>query len=195
LAETAHRNLTQILQDLKDDLLSHAEAVDQAFPVVYSELRRIASGLMLRERVGHTLQPTAVVHEAYCRLVDQTNTRWQDRAHFIGIAARAMRQILVDYARRRAREKREGAWQRVTLHDQLENTAQSEIEVLELDEALTKLGKFDDRMARVVELRFFGGLTAEEIGHVLGVTRRTVQNDWRVAKLWLTREIVGRGPS
>jgi RNA polymerase sigma factor (TIGR02999 family) len=147
---------------------------------------------MRGERPDHTLQPTALVHEAYCRLIDDSRVGWQDRAHFIGIAARAMRQVLVDHARRRAAAKRGGSWQRLTFNEKLGIAAVSETELLDLDGALRRLADLDERTARVVELRVFGGLTAEETGHVLGVSRSTVQRDWDMARMWLAREL-GKG--
>jgi RNA polymerase sigma factor (TIGR02999 family) len=182
-------DLTSILLSFQaDDADKHSNA-NKIFEIVYGDLRRVALNLMRKERVEHTLQPTALVHEAYCRLVDQTKVEWQNRAHFFGIAARAMRQILVDHARQRVAAKRGGDWQRVTLVNDLGICADSDIETLELDEALTRLAEMDERMAKVVELRVFGGMTAEEVAHVLGVSRWTVQEDWRVAKMWLNREL------
>jgi len=145
---------------------------------------------MRRERKDHTLQPTALVNEAYLRLVDGSAVEWENRAHFFGIAARAMRQILIEHARRRSRAKRGGGWQRVTL-DGLQITAASDVELLDLEEALQQLEKNDERMARVVELRVFGGLKVDEVAHVLGISRRTVHEDWRVARLWLAHQLDG----
>jgi RNA polymerase sigma factor (TIGR02999 family) len=187
--DSAPPELTQILLALKAQGASNPEATARAFELVHDELHRLASKLMRGERAGHTLQPTALVNEAYLRLVDGTSLEWENRAHFFGIAARAMRQILVDHARERASAKRGGGWQRVTLDERLDLIAQRDVDVFELDDALTRLADMDARMAQIVELRFFGGLTAEEVAHVLGVSRRTVQNDWRVAKMWLAREL------
>jgi RNA polymerase sigma factor (TIGR02999 family) len=144
---------------------------------------------MRHERPDHTLQPTALVHEAYCRLVDQTRIEWQNRAHFFGIAARAMRQILIDRARKRAAVKRGGDLQRVTLDERLGIGVDPDIEIFELDNAMNQLARMDERMARVVELRIFGGMNVKEIAHVFGVTRRTIQNDWKVARMWLIHEL------
>ena len=160
--------------------------------LVHDELRRVAGGLMRRERADHTLQPTALVHEAYLRLVDETAVAWENRAHFFGVAARAMRQILIEHARRRGAAKRGGGWQRLTL-DGLQIAAASDVEVLELEEALQQLEKMDERMARVVELRLFGGLKVDEVARVLGISRRTVYVDWRVARLWLVHQLAGDG--
>jgi RNA polymerase sigma factor (TIGR02999 family) len=181
------QDFTKLLLGLHKDKPDNRSEADKIFEIVYDELRRIASGLMRRERTAHTLQPTALVHEAYCRLVDQTRIEWQNRAHFFGIAARAMRQILVNYAYRRGRIKRGGEWQRVTLDERLEIGVKSDIEIIELDDALNKLAEIDERMARVVELRVFGGLRVEDITHILGVSKRTVLKDWRVARMWLNR--------
>jgi RNA polymerase sigma factor (TIGR02999 family) len=195
MSGSARSELTQILIDVQADKVARAEAADRIFSLVYDELRQLAGGLMRRERPDHTLQATALVNEAYCRLVDQTRIEWESRAHFFGVAARAMRQILVDHARERAAAKRGGDWQRVTLDEQLGVAAPHEVEVLDLDRALSKLAEMDERMARIVELRVFTGLTAEEVAQVLGVSRRTVQGDWKVAKLWLARELCGREES
>ena len=143
---------------------------------------------MRRERVDHTLQPTALVHEVYIKLVDQPLADWEDRAHFIGIATRAMRQILVDHARGRAAAKRGGGWHRVTLDESILG-GRSEFEMLAIDEALTNLTQLDERAARVAELRMIGGLSVKETAHVLGVSPRTVDNDWAMARMWLSRAL------
>jgi RNA polymerase sigma factor (TIGR02999 family) len=186
-------DVTQILLDLGSGASVTPEVTDRIFQVAYEELRRVAGGLMRRERADHTLQPTALVNEAYLRLADESRLEWQNRAHFFGIAARAMRQLLIEHARRRGAEKRGGGLERVTLDERLGVAAVNEFEILELDDALTKLGRMDERMARIVELRFFGGLTAEETAHVLDVSRRTVTEDWRVARMWLAHELAGEG--
>jgi RNA polymerase sigma-70 factor (ECF subfamily) len=191
MAESSPTDVTQILLDLHAGEVGDETAANRVFELTYDELRRLAAGLLRGERADHTLQPTALVHEAYCRLVDQSRVGWQNRAHFFGIAARAMREILVDHARRRAAAKRGGNRQRVTLIDGLGATAEPEIEVLELDEALTRLAEMHQRMARVVELRVFVGMKEREVAHVLGVSERTVRGDWRVAKLWLSQELAG----
>jgi RNA polymerase sigma factor (TIGR02999 family) len=188
MAAAAQPDVTEILLAIQagDD---NVAAVNRAFELVYDELRRLAANLMRKERPNHTLQPTALVHEAYCNLVDQTRVEWQNRAHFFGIAARAMRQILVRHARRRASARRGGDWQRVTLDDHLCVVAPSELEVIELHEALSRLAELDERMARIVEMRVFVGMTAEEIAHVLSISRHTVHDDWNLAKMWLAREL------
>jgi RNA polymerase sigma factor (TIGR02999 family) len=184
--------ITDILLTIESGEVDSHKAFDRAFDIVYAELRQIATYLMQSERPEHTLQPTALVHEAYLRLVDQSRIEWKNRAHFLAIAARAMRQILINYAKRRARVKRGGKWQRVTLSDRLGLGEKSCFKVLELDEIMTRFTDMDERMARVVEYRVFGGMTAKEVAHVLGVSRQPVYNDWKVAKMLLTHELKGK---
>lgn len=161
--------------------------VDRLFPVVYDELQQIAHRLLVGERSGHTLSTTALVHEAYFRLVDQSRVEWQDRAHFCAVAAKAMRRILIDYARRRRAIKRGGGEQPVSLDEQHAGVdAQAEL-LLSVDQALESLEKLSDRLARIVELRFFGGMTEEEMAEVLEVSPRTVRRDWVKARAWLYR--------
>jgi RNA polymerase sigma factor (TIGR02999 family) len=169
-------------------------ALEQLMPLVEVELRRLARGYMARERPDHTLQTTALVNEAFVRLTDARQVRWQDRAHFLGISARLMRRVLVDYARRRGFHKRGGDAQRVTLQDDLVRTPDPAFDVVALDRALEALAKFDMRKSRIVELRFFGGLSVEETADVLQVSTDTVKRDWRLAKLWLLRELEGERP-
>ena len=169
-------------------------ALEQLMPLVEAELRRLARGYMARERPDHTLQTTALVNEAFVRLTDARQVRWQDRAHFLGISARLMRRVLVDYARRRGFHKRGGDAQRVTLQDDLVRTPDPAFDVVALDRALEALAKFDMRKSRIVELRFFGGLSVEETADVLQVSTDTVKRDWRLAKLWLLRELEGERP-
>lgn len=166
-------------------------ALKQLTPLVHQELRRLAHHYMAGERPDHTLQTTALVNEAYVRLVDCRKVKWQDRAHFFAISARLMRRILVDYARTRRYLKRGGAAQRISLDDGMSISAQPGEDVMALDEALTELAGFDPRMARVVELRFFGGLSVEETADVLKVCGGTVMRDWRMARAWLLRELRG----
>jgi len=164
-------------------------AFDQLLPLVYDELRRIARGQLRRERREHTLFPTALVHEAYIKLIDQAAVDWQGKAHFLGVAARCMRQILVDYARRRNAEKRGGDWARTTLtHRDLGIDVPLE-ELVTLDAALDRLDQLDSRLRQVVEYRFFAGMTEDEIAEVLGVSTRTVQRDWLKARAWLYKEL------
>ena len=164
-------------------------ALDQLLPLVYAELRRIARRQLRRERVGHTLQPTALVHEAYLRLVDQRHVDWQSRAHFFGVAAQVMRRILVDNARRHNANKRGNGVQCVSIDEAVEKTAPDEISVLALDDALGRLESVDRGLAQIVELRAFGGLTIDEAAHVLKVSASTAKREWRTAKAWLTREL------
>lgn len=161
--------------------------------LLYPELRALARRLMRAERRDHTLQPTAVVNEVFVRLVDQAGIDWQDRAHFVGIAARLMRQVLVDHARRRHAAKRGAAGERVTLDDAMIASTATAFDVLALDELLTRLATLDARHARVAELRVFGGLTTREIATHLGVSTRTIDGDWAVARMWLARELRPRG--
>jgi RNA polymerase sigma factor (TIGR02999 family) len=165
------------------------ECLHELIPAVESELHRIASRHMRKERPGHTLQTTALVNEAYLRLVDQTNVQWQDRAQFFGIAAHIMRQILIDRARGAQREKRGGSLERIPFDEVLVFSPAKSALLVALDEALDRLADVDARKARIVELRYFGGLTAEEIAEVLQVHPNTVLRDWTLAKAWLKREL------
>ena len=166
-----------------------ASAKESLFPLVYDELRRIAHRQMAGERAGHTLDTTALVHEAYLKLVDQTRAEWTDRTHFFAVAANAMRRILVDYARRYRTDKRGAAPVRVSLTDGMLVAEQRADTLLAVDEALTELARIDERLSRVVECRFFAGLTEQETAEVLGVTARTVRRDWTKAKGWLHRTL------
>jgi RNA polymerase sigma-70 factor (ECF subfamily) len=165
------------------------DAADQLIPVVYDELRRLANRYMRREREGHTLQATALVHEAYMKLVEQRSVNWQSRAHFFGIAAQIMRRLLVDHARGRLRDKRGGGQYLVPIEDALVFSPEQSSGLVELDGALDRLATMDPRQARIVELRFFAGLTVEEVAEVLGVSPKTVKRDWSVAKAWLHGEL------
>lgn len=169
----------------------HPEALDQLLPLVYAELHRLAHARMRGEPSAQTLQTTALVHEAYVRLVGGTNVSWNNRAHFFGVCARLMRQILVDRARARKAEKRGGESPRAELQDWQAAAPARDEEILALDEALTRLALQDPRRGKVVELRYFGGLTAEETAAVLDVSVETVVRDWKVARLWLRRELRG----
>ena len=182
----AQHEVTQILNDWSG---GDAKAQERLMPFVYDELRRLARSFLAQERGDHTLQPTALVHEAYVRLVDQTRVNWQNRAHFYGIASRMMRRVLVDHARAHAAEKRGGGAIRLSIDDVQVPLEQRAADFVALDEALEKLSQFDERKGKVVEMRFFGGLNDEEIAEVLGVTSRTVLRDWKKARLWLYREL------
>lgn len=164
-------------------------ALDELVPLVESELRRLARGYMARERTGHTLQTTALVNEAYLRLVDAQDVCWNDRAHFFAIAARLMRRVLVDHARRKAFQKRGGNVKVVSLDEAMLISRAPDVELLDLDRALQALAAVDDRKARVVEMRYFGGMTVEETADALRVSTETVKRDWRLAKLWLLDEL------
>ena len=164
-------------------------ALHQLVPLVESELRRLAGAYMARERPGHTLQPTALVNEAFLRLVDAQGVRWHGRAHFFGIAARLMRRVLVDHARARGFQKRGGGAQAVPLETAILVSRAPDIALLDLDLALDALAEVDERKARVVEMRFFGGMTVEETAGALSVSVDTVKRDWRLAKLWLLKTL------
>jgi RNA polymerase sigma factor (TIGR02999 family) len=165
------------------------EALDKLMPAVYDELRRQAARYLRRERAGHTLQTTALIHEAYVRLVDQRNVQWQNRAHFFGIAAQMMRRILVDHARGKRRAKRGGSDVKISLADANIPVKEQDLDVVALDEALTRLAEIDEQQSRVVELRFFSGLTVEETAEVMHISPATVKRDWSMAKAWLHREL------
>ena len=165
------------------------EALDKLMPIVYDELRRQAARYLRREQPGHTMQTTALIHEAYVRLVDQRNVQWQNRAHFFGIAAQMMRRILVDHARTKKRAKRGGSDVKVSLADATIPVKEQDLDVVALDEALTRLAEIDEQQSRVVELRFFSGLTVEETAEVMGISPATVKRDWSMAKAWLHRKL------
>jgi RNA polymerase sigma factor (TIGR02999 family) len=164
-------------------------ALDQLLPLVYAELRRVAARQLRDERAEHTLQPTALVHEVYMRLVGQRHGDWRNRAHFFGVSAQVMRRILVDHARRHTASKRGHGVRSVSIDEARDVAAASEIPILALDGALDRLDKVDAELARIVELRAFGGLTIEEAAHVLNVSPSTATRDWRIAKAWLHREL------
>lgn len=182
----APENVTQLLIDWSK---GDKAALDALLPVVYEELRHQAARYLRRERAGHTLQTTALIHEAYIKLIDQRNVHWQNRAHFFGIAAQAMRRILVDHARAKNRAKRGGSDIRVSFNEANLVGQQQDLDIEALDEALTRLSEIDEQQSRIVELRFFSGLTVEETAEVLGISPATVKRDWSMAKAWLHREI------
>ena len=180
-------SVTQLLLAWSD---GDRAALDALLPLVYDELHRLAHAYLRRERANHTLQPTALVNEAYLRLVEQQTVHWQNRAQFFGIAANLMRQILVDHARQRAAEKRGGPdQQRLSLTQAERVVNQTEVDVLALNEALDRLAEFDTQQGRIVELKFFAGLTIEEIVEVTGLSHATVERDWKLARAWLRREL------
>lgn len=164
-------------------------ALDRMIPLVHAELRHIAARYMARERLGHTLQPTALVNEVYLRLVDVERVRWQNRAHFLAVAARLMRRILVDFARSRRYQKRGGGGEHVAFDEALVIDIGRGHDLLALDDALDELARVDGRQSQIVVMRFFAGLTVEEIAGVLGVSTATVMRDWKLAKAWLLREL------
>jgi RNA polymerase sigma-70 factor (ECF subfamily) len=166
-------------------------ALDQLIPIVDSELRKLARIYMSRERKDHTLQPTALVNEVFVRLIDDAGIGWNDRAHFFGICARLMRRVLVDHARARGYQKRGGGAQRIELDDAMLTTPAIDTDVIALDAALDALALVDERKMRVVEMRYFGGLTVEQTADALGVSADTVKRDWRLAKLWLLQHLEG----
>lgn len=167
-----------------------AKALEELLPRVYQELRKLAMSYMRRENSNHTLQPTALVHEAYFKLIDQKEVKWQNRAHFFGVAAQVMRRILIDHARARLAEKRGGDATKVVFEEAFhQGTTGDAPDLLALDEALEKLAAIDERQAKVVELRYFGGLNIEETAEALGTSPATVKRDWTLAKAWLFREL------
>jgi RNA polymerase sigma factor (TIGR02999 family) len=165
------------------------QALDQLIPLVYSELHRLAHRYMGRERSAHLLQPTALVHEAYERLVNLRDVSWQNRAHFFGVSAQLMRRILVDYARSRRYSKRGGEWRQVPLNEAVAVFRDRRTDIVALDDALHTLAEIDPRKSAVVEMRFFGGLSIKEVAEVLKVSQETVLRDWRLARVWLLREL------
>lgn len=167
------------------------EALEKLLPMVEAELRRIAANYMRRESPGHTLQTTALVNEAYLKLIDQREVRWQNRAHFFALASQVMRRILLDHARAQGRAKRGGGAMHVNLEDVPVMTTQKSEELIALDEALVRLANFDERKSKIVEMRFFGGLNVNEVAEVLGIAPVTVMLHWRLAKAWLQREMRG----
>jgi RNA polymerase sigma-70 factor, ECF subfamily len=181
-------DVTRLLSEYRG---GNRRALDDLLPLVYGELRRIAGNHLRRERSDHTLQPTALVHEAYMRLAQSAGPSLSDRSHFFAIAARLMRQVLVDHARAHGREKRGGDFARVTLEDNLLGAAERDVDLLALDAALTALAETDARLCHVVELRYFGGLSIEETAEVLGSSPATVKRDWAVAKTFLRRHLEG----
>jgi RNA polymerase sigma factor (TIGR02999 family) len=186
MSEPSQHEVTRLLLDWRDG--DHA-ALDRLVPIVHGELRRLARHYMRGERDGHTLQTSALVNEAYMRLVDHTNIDWQNRAHFFGVAAQVMRRVLVDHARSRGYLKRGGGNRAVNLDDAAIPAMERASELVALDDALTDLERFAPRKAQVVELRYFGGMTGEEIAEVLELSPATVQREWQAAKLWLLRAL------
>ncbi len=186
MIESGKSAVTMILNRVRSE---NDSAVRELMPLVYNELREIAASFLKRERPDHTLQATALVHEAFVKMVNQRDIAWQNRAHFFAVAAQAIRRILVDHARTHGRKKRGGDCRRMHLDDDLAWTGRHDLDLLALDEALAKLAELDPRQARIVELRFFGGLTLKDAAAVLDVSPRTVDGDWSMARAWLRREL------
>jgi RNA polymerase sigma factor (TIGR02999 family) len=187
--DSGSQDVTQLLLEWRN---GNERALDRLMPLVYDELRRLAASYMRRERPDHTLQPTALLNEAYLRLVDQTRIAWQGRAHFFGIAAQMMRRILLDHARQLKAAKRGSGGSKLPLEAALGEPERQDVDVIALDEALTRLEELDPRQSRVVELRFFAGLEVNEVAEVLGISRATVNREWAIARTWLYREISRR---
>jgi RNA polymerase sigma factor (TIGR02999 family) len=181
--------LPEITRILKSWSGGNREAVDDLMPLVYDELHKVAQQYLRRQRTDHTLQPTALVNEAYLKLIDISDVEWQDRAHFFAFASQVMRHILVDYARGQAREKRGGGAQKLSLDEAISYSKETEVDLLALDEALSELAAIDEKQGKIVELRFFGGLTVEETGVVLRISPATVKREWRIAKAWLFKRM------
>ena len=188
MTQKPQHEITQLLAEWSD---GNQSALDELYPLVYEELHRLARRYMSRERKGHTLQTTALINEAYVRLVDQKNVRWANRSHFFAISAQIMRRILIDHARRHAYAKRGGGAQQVSLDEVAMVARDASAELVRLDEALQILAKMDPRRCHVVELRYFGGLSNEEIAGVLKVSENTVTRDWNLARAWLYQQLSG----
>lgn len=184
------QNALEITQLLDDWSKGNETALDQLMPLVYDELRRQASRHLRKERQGHTLQTTALIHEAYLKLIGSDAVEWQNRNHFFAVASTAMRRILVDHARERHRQKRGGIAEHLPLDEAVQISANAKsVDLIALDEALNRLAKLDRRQAKVVELRYFGGLSIDETAEILGIANSTVRLDWNLAKAWLRREL------
>jgi RNA polymerase sigma factor (TIGR02999 family) len=185
---TDQRDVTRLLVNWSN---GDRQALEALLPLVYDELRLLAGRYLRRERSGHTLQSTALVHEAYLRLIDQRNVQWQNRAHFFAVAAQMIRRILVDHARKTQTEKRGGHAPRLSLDEAMAVAQDRDVDLVALDDALNGLAEIDDQQAKIVELRFFGGLSIEETAEVLKISPATVKRDWVMAKSWLFREMTG----
>ena len=190
MSGAANNDVTALLRHLSE---GDDNALDQLLPLVYGEMRALAAYHMKGERKNHTLQPTALVHEAYLRLVKRDSPEWDNRAHFFGVASQVIRRILVEHARAKLSDKRGGGAVRVTLTEEAISGPAMDMDVLALDEALSRLGAEDDTAQKIVELRFFGGMTAQETATALGISLRTVHRRWAYAKAWLFRELMGKG--
>jgi len=184
-------DLTQTLNEVPAEF--REKVLLELVPLVYKDLRQLAAKYLSAERANHTLQPTALVHEVFLKLIDQSRVDWKGRTHFLAIASAAMRRILIDHARTHKRDKRGGGWQRVVLDEASAVTDSTEVEVEPLHNALQALSALDPTESRIVELRFFGGLTIEEIAHLLGVSKRKVEGDWTHARAWLKSRLAKQG--
>lgn len=185
-------NVTQLLQDWSK---GNQQALEELLPLIYNELRHLAHNFLYRERPGHTLQTTALVHEAYLKLIDQKDARWQNRSHFFAIAAQAMRRILIDSARRNAAIKRGGPQEKLSLDEAPDISLEPNTRLLALDEALNALAEIDPEQSRIVELRYFGGLTIEETAEVMKTSPATVKREWAMARAWLHQALTDNGPA
>jgi RNA polymerase sigma factor (TIGR02999 family) len=190
MSTQASQDVTQLLLEWRD---GDESALDRLMPLVYDELRRLARQCLRHERASHTMQTTTLVHEAYLRLIDASRVPWHDRAHFFAIAAQLMRRVLVDEARKRHFQKRGGEFTRIPLDEGMVVTHQRDLELMALDESLDRLAQFAPRKCRVVELRFFGGLSIDETAAALGISTDIVKREWRTAKLWLLHEMGNEG--
>jgi RNA polymerase sigma factor (TIGR02999 family) len=191
MSEQAPSEVTQMLIELTD---GNQEVVNRILPHIYDELKRLASSYLRRERSDHTLQPTALVHEAYMKLIDQKRVRWQNRAHFFGIAAQVMRRILMDHARKHQAGKRGGEAEKLPIEEEILVVSHDRsAELVALDDALHTLAEMDEHKARIVELRYFGGLSIEETAEVMGVSVPTINRQWRMAKAWLYSQLATEG--
>ena len=188
--KSPQHEITELLAEWRE---GNQSALDNLYPLVYDELHRLARRYMSRERKGHTLQTTALINEAYVRLVDQKNVQWANRSHFFAISAQIMRRILIDHARRHAYAKRGGGAQQVSLEEAATVTPEQGLELIRLDEALKSLAEMDPRRSQVVEMRYFGGLNNEEIAGVLHISENTVTRDWNMARAWLYQQLTGSG--
>ena len=197
--ESTSEQIAQVLMGL-DETINDGDAAGAScegdstvarrlMPLVYDDMRDLAAVYLRRESSGHTLQPTALVNEAFIKLVDQSRVGWRGRTHFFAVGAKVMRRLLVDHARGRQRQKRGGGRERLVLHDDMKISPQSDEDLLDVDEALDKLAKVDPRQAEIVEMRFFGSMSVQEVASVLGVSKRTVEGEWTMAKAWLRREL------
>jgi RNA polymerase sigma-70 factor (ECF subfamily) len=187
--------VAQATQIVNRMVAGNREASEQLFALLYDDFRKLAGMYLKKERPGHTLQPTALVHEAYLKLIDQTRVEWHGRTHFFAVGAQAMRRILVDHARRRKRLKHGGGRFRISLKEGLALSPKRDEDLLAVDEALERLTAVDPRQATIVELRFFGGLNVAEVAEVLGVSKRTVEKEWTMVRAWLRRELDGDEPA